>query len=82
MYAVVARQREDVMVVDESGVLDNVSCKASAKGNVKSGMDCIWTPIPHLCLSQSQQVGVVVVCRMLLCLHPCMLVNGASSRES
>ncbi|CAN0068138.1 unnamed protein product [Ectocarpus sp. 12 AP-2014] len=55
VYAVVARQREDVMVVDESGILDNVSCEASTKGNVKSGMDCIWAPIPHLCLSQSQQ---------------------------
>ncbi|CAN0154245.1 unnamed protein product [Ectocarpus fasciculatus] len=55
VYAVVARQREDVMVVDESGILDNVSCKASTRGNVKSGMDCIWAPIPHLCLSQSQQ---------------------------
>lgn len=61
VYAIAVEDWRDLGVIITSDQMNHLECSRESRGHASIGWDCIFTPMPHLCIFDSDEVRVKAV---------------------
>lgn len=61
VWTLSVKQWEDVALVNDPSLMDQLDCTKYSNGQVSSGWNCLFSPMPHLCEFNSTEVSARVI---------------------
>ena len=70
VYAIVVKDWKDIAVVIHSHLMPFVECGERLNGTMTKGWNCLFLPMPHLCIFDNDMVNLTLITGQLLAVPP------------